>query len=128
MRFSLKEAGIILLGTLVLCLPVFYNGYPILTYDSGTYIRSGLSGIVPVDRPLGYGLFIKYTSLSSSLSFTVSSQCLLLSVVLYFFLKNVIREKEKFNLYFLGILTSLTFLTNIGWCAGQIMADVFPAK
>ena len=127
MKFSLKEVGVILLGTIVLCLPVFFNGYPLLTYDSGSYIHGGFTGIVPVDRPLAYGLFIKYTSLSSSLSFTVYAQCILLSAVLYLFLKNVIRDREKSNLYFIGILTALTLLTNIGWCAGQIMADVFTA-
>ncbi len=125
MKFYLKEAGIILLGAFILCVPVFYNGYPFLTYDSGTYIRSGFTGAVPIDRPLAYGLFSKYASMSFSLWFTIYTQCILLSGVLYLFLKNSISRKEKFNFIYLVILIALTFFTNAGWCAGQIMADIF---
>jgi hypothetical protein len=125
MKANLKEIGIILAGALILCLPVFYSGYPFLTYDSGTYIRSGFTGVVPIDRPLAYGLFIKYTSMGTSLWFTIFAQSVLLAGILYLFLKSILAEKQKFIFLFLTITAALTLFTNIGWCSGQIMADTF---
>lgn len=125
MKSSFKAAGVILLGAFILCMPAFYNGYPFFSYDSGTYIRSGFTGIVPIDRPLAYGLFIRHSSLFFSLWFTIYSQCIILSGVLYLLLKNIITKKEKIDFNYLIIIVSLTFFTNIGWCVDQIMPDIF---
>src|ERR1700758_5039108 len=125
MKSYFKELGLILVGAFILCIPVFFNGYPILCYDSGTYIKSGFTGIVPIDRPLAYGLFIRHSSMAFSLWFTIYTQCIILSGLLYILLKNTIIKKEKFNFIYIVILIILTFLTNIGWCVGQIMADIF---
>ena len=125
MKSSLKEACVILLGAFILCIPTFYNGYPFLSYDSGTYIESGFTGIVPIARPLAYGLFVRHSSMCFSLWFTIYAQCIILSSVLYLLLKNTIIKKERFNFFYLIILIALTFFTNIGWCVGQIMADIF---
>ncbi|MFK8101257.1 MAG: hypothetical protein AB8G15_01985, partial [Saprospiraceae bacterium] len=56
----------ILLGTIILLFVAFYNGYPLVYSDTGTYIQSGFELFVPVDRPLTYGLFLRYTSLGIS--------------------------------------------------------------
>ncbi len=125
MKSYLKEIGVILLGAFVLCIPVFYNGFPILCYDSGTYIKSGFTGVVPIDRPLGYGLFVRHSSMSFSLWFTIYAQCIILSGTLYLLLKNSIIKKDKFNFSYIVILVGLTSFSSIGWCAGQIMADIF---
>ncbi|HTA60832.1 MAG TPA: hypothetical protein VK835_00180 [Bacteroidia bacterium] len=125
MKPYLKEIGVILLGAFILCVPTFYNGFPILCYDSATYIRSGFLGSVSIDRPLAYGLFIRHSSMSFSLWFTVYSQCIILSGLLYILLKNSIIKKEKFNFKYLFVLIVLIALSNIGWSAAQIMADVF---
>jgi hypothetical protein len=125
MKSYFKELGLILLGAFILCIPVFFNGYPILCYDSGTYIKSGFTGVVPIDRPLGYGLFIRHSSMSFSLWFTIYAQCIILAGVLHLLLKNSVINKEKFSFSYLVILIGLTFCSSIGWCAGQIMADIF---
>lgn len=124
MKSLYKEIGIIILGTLVICLPVFFNGYPLLTYDGAAYIRSGFTGIVPIDRPLGYGLFIKYTSMGSSLWYTVLAQSFLLAAVIHLVLKKCLPAAKR-DLIYLSILLLLVLFTNIGWCGGQIMADIF---
>lgn len=124
MKQYLKKFCVVLFGAFIICIPVFYNGYPLLCYDSGTYIRSGFLGSVSIDRPLGYGLFVRHSSMAFSLWFTVYAQCVILSGVLFILLRNFIKS-DKFNFLFIGLLTILTFFTNVGWCAGQIMADIF---
>jgi len=125
MKSYLKEFGVILLGAFILCTPVFFNGYPFLCFDSGTYIRSGFLGSVSIDRPLAYGLFVRHSSMAFSLWFTIYAQCIMLSGVLYILLKNNITKSDKFNFSYLTILIVLTCFSSIGWCAGQIMADIF---
>ncbi|GAC1318239.1 MAG: hypothetical protein NVSMB2_12840 [Chloroflexota bacterium] len=45
-------------ATAALLWPAVLNGYPFVYWDTGAYIWSSLDLIVPVDRPIGYGLFI----------------------------------------------------------------------
>ena len=38
----------------------FYNGFPLVYSDSGTYLNSGSEFFVPDDRPITYGLLIHF--------------------------------------------------------------------
>lgn len=53
--------------SLLLIYPAYYNGYPFVYSDTGTYIRSGYELVVPDDRPIFYGLFIRYLGFGTSL-------------------------------------------------------------
>jgi hypothetical protein len=41
----------------------FWNGFPFIYPDIGTYLGSGFIPEMPIDRPIAYGLFIFATSL-----------------------------------------------------------------
>lgn len=59
------------LSVILLIMPAIVNGYPLVYSDSGTYIGSGFEGIVPVDRPIAYGLFVRHISVAYSLWFVI---------------------------------------------------------
>ena len=125
MKQKIITFGFVVLGAFILCLPAFYNGYPITHSDSGTYIRSGYNGIVPIDRPISYGIFIKYTSFYYSLWLTIFFQGLLLSTSLFILIKELFKNKLNLNYYFIIVLLFLSIFTGIGWYVSQIMADIF---
>lgn len=111
-------------GAILLMYATFYNGFPMVTSDSGAYIGSGFKGWVPIDRPIFYGLFIRHSSLASSLWFTVILQSLMLSFVLW---QTII----KFTVDFYGkagkftLLIILSCFSSVSWFVGQIMPDIF---
>ena len=93
------------IGTLILSLIGLYNGYPLVYSDTGVYIASGLKEFVPVDRPIGYGLFIKLFSFNYSLWLVVAFQNLITAFVLYELLKTFDLSKKYFTcLYYRAIL------------------------
>ena len=73
---------ILLLGSLIAVSAGVYNGFPLVTSDSGTYINSAINYTVPADRPIVYGLFIRVTSLNFSLWLVIFFQGLLLTWLL----------------------------------------------
>jgi len=50
----------VVISTLVLMSGAFYNEFPLITGDSAIYISSGFDGIVPSERPIFYGWFIRF--------------------------------------------------------------------
>jgi hypothetical protein len=72
----------LIIYTLVLMAPAFYNAYPLVYSDTGTYIQSGMQWELPIDRPFVYGLFIKITSLGFSLWNVIFFQCLIVAYTL----------------------------------------------
>jgi hypothetical protein len=124
MSKNIHNPLIILTGTFILMIISFYNGYPLVYSDTGTYIFSGFDKFVPVDRPIVYGLFLNLISLKTSLWFVVFVQNLLTSFIIYEICALLI-NKNNLPLYFVSILLFLTFFTGIGWYSNQIMPDLF---
>jgi hypothetical protein len=85
------------IGTLILSIVGLYNGYPLVYSDTGMYIASGLKEFVPVERPVGYGLFIKLFSFNYSLWFVTVFQNLITAYILYELLKSFNLATKYFN-------------------------------
>jgi hypothetical protein len=115
----------ICLGALFLIWPALYNQYPIVHSDSGTYIRHGFNGLIAIDRPVMYSLFIKYSSLNVSLWLTVFTQGILISYGIFYVVRLILGANKHLHLQFLFIVILLSGLTGISWYCSQIMADVF---
>lgn len=113
-----------LLVTLLLIGAALYNGYPLVTSDSGTYILSGFKNYIPADRPIVYGLFIRHASLAVSLWFAIIFQSLILSYLLWLtlneFANSFVGRTSKFL-----IIVFLVLFTGISWYSSQIMPDIF---
>lgn len=130
MNLSHNQSGISKLilhfvGILLLIAPAFYNGFPLVFSDTGTYILSGMDWMVPDDRPVMYGLFIRLTSLGASLWLVVFWQAVLVYYVLYRFM---IAFSEKFRSDGkLAVILVLVVSTGLGWYTSQLMPDIFTA-
>jgi hypothetical protein len=112
------------LSIFILLCPALYNGFPLVTSDSGTYIGSGFQNWVPMDRPIFYGLFIHFTSLNSSLWFTIISQAIIGHFLIWQMTRLIFNAKAQIYIYPI-IITLLVSFTSLGWIIGQIMPDIF---
>ncbi|MCC3155933.1 hypothetical protein LJ737_01700 [Hymenobacter sp. 15J16-1T3B] len=116
--------GWLLLTTLLLMSAAFYNGFPLVTSDSGAYIYSGMSLTVPADRPLTYGLFLRVFSLKHSLWGPVLVQSLLLAYVLWRSVQVFVPRLRSHAARF-ALLAAVVWASGIAWFSGQLMPDVF---
>jgi len=117
---------ILLLGALILGFMALYNGYPLTYPDTGTYIRSGFTGEVPLDRPLTYGLFLRHSSLSDTLWLTLFFQCLLSAWCVRFFIRSFVTRFPQ-DLLFLGSLVVLALFTSASQKTSTLLPDFITA-
>jgi hypothetical protein len=111
-------------GAFLLCFAAGYNMYPLVYPDTGTYIATGIESRVPVDRPLLYGLFLRHTSMRASLWFALFAQAVIVSSVLYSFIKTYFRDQRYKTLYF-ALLIPLIFCTALSIKTSTLIPDVF---
>ncbi len=102
----------------------FYNGYPLLTSDSGEYIDILYDFHQSYSRLETYAFFVKHISLKSSLFLVIIGQSIILTYVLDNFIDTVIKKKLKLlNKFFIYVL--LVAFTGVSWYSSQIMSDIF---
>ncbi|MCR9171150.1 MAG: hypothetical protein NXI10_01565 [bacterium] len=115
---------IIFLATIASCYVAFYNNFPLVYSDTGTYLDSGFKGIVPPDRPIFYGLFMRHVSLAETLWLVVLAQawltCWLLHRVLGIFIKGIQR-----NVALIGIIVLITLTTGYSYNVSILLPDIF---
>lgn len=110
-------------AALILLIPAFYNGYPLVYSDTGSYLYSGMELIIPQHRTIMYGLFIRLFSLSFSLWLVVFVQSLIVSYILWHITKVCYKSISK--RLFLILLAFFSGFTGLGWYSSQIMPDIF---
>lgn len=123
---AFSKSILLITGTLILSIPAFYNGYPLVYSDTGTYLYSGFDLFVPNDRPLAYGLFLRLSSLKFSAWLSVLLQNLITAFILFETTTLVVKESILRVAYPLLVL-GLTLVTGIGWYSNQLMPDFFAA-
>ncbi|MEK7858356.1 MAG: hypothetical protein AAB320_04360 [Elusimicrobiota bacterium] len=121
---SLTTALLLCAGALLLLWGAFYNGFPLVYNDTGTYLSSGLDLALPLDRPIFYGLFLRATQvLGRSLWLPIAAQALIVSWLVLLVIRTV--RPAATTLERAAILLLLAFGTALPWFCGQLMADVF---
>lgn len=123
---SHRNHATILLGALIACFVGFYNQYPLIYPDTGTYLASGYSGEIPVDRSIFYGLFLRHISLSASPWLIILVQGWLTSWILHLSF-GLFFTGLKRNLLFLGSIVLLTFTTGFSYNVSILIPDIFCA-
>ncbi|MCB0509311.1 MAG: hypothetical protein KDC82_01020, partial [Bacteroidetes bacterium] len=118
-----KKIFFFLLGPLLLLFPAFYNGYPLVYSDTGTYIQSGMEILIPNDRPIFYGLFIRIFSLGFSLWLVIYMQALI-SFYCLFKLSKIAYQQLSHGSFML-LLLPLSLFSGLSWYSSQIMPDIF---
>lgn len=116
-----------LLAGLVLLHAALYNGFPLVTSDTGTYLVSALELKVPIDRLVTYGLFVRATSLWEwSLWGPVFAQCLLLGILLLRYIREF-SPRLTHPAGRLALLVLAVWATGASWFSSQLMPDIFTA-
>ena len=113
-------------AVLILLSAALYNGFPLVTSDTGAYINSGFHWEVPTDRPITYGLFVRLSSLGFSLWLVVLAQCLLLAAVLLRCVRVLVPGVASPALR-TGLVLLSAWATGLAWFSGQLMPDIFTA-
>jgi hypothetical protein len=115
----------------LLLYPAFFNGYPYVYSDTGTYIRSGFVYEVPNDRPIFYGLFIHHTSMGASLWLTLAGQALLmvscLVLLQQLLLRKLFPDVRIQQILALITLFVLTRFSSLPFNTSMLLPDVFTA-
>lgn len=123
MTKRLTNIIITIIGAFIFMIFALYNGYPIVNGDSATYINSGLDLWVPRDRPVFYGLFIRFISMSASAWFVIFAQCLIMAYVSIRFIRSIYPTTKYSHVIALLLIISLG--TIAGWNTGQLLPDAF---
>ncbi len=111
-----------LIAALLLVWPAFWNGYPLVFADTGTYLGQALLHYLGWDRPPFYSLFLLLTHWQVSLWLPVLAQGLLVAHLLGLVLRALGRsERAALPL----AAAALAVLTPLPWFAAQLMPDIF---
>ena len=121
---SLLDILLVLLCGMLLCYMGFVNAFPLMYPDCGTYILSGFTLKVPVDRPIFYGLFVRHISLQTSLWLVIWTQGTLLALVVFYYFK-YLSGTRRFRFYYILCIAVLTFFTPASFNVSQLIPDIF---
>ncbi len=123
MPSSLKSFFLFLLASFIFMIFALYNGFPIVMGDTAAYLDSGfLLSLLP-ERPIFYGLFVRFTSFEMSVWLAIWAQCMLLAYLLIRFVKFLVPQIDALHL--LGILIFISLGTISSWYSGQLSPDAF---
>ena len=114
----------ILIAGVVACFTGFYNNFPLVFPDTGTYISSGFANYVPMDRPIFYGWFLRHVSLAESLWLPILAQSLILALLLYYFFRQFVPGRYRHFLY-LGFVFFCTLFTGLSVHVSTLIPDIF---
>ncbi len=122
-----RNAMVVLLGTLFILTPAIINGFPFVYPDTGTYLASAFRGEVPVDRPYWYGVFMRISSLGGHTFWgIVTAQALLCSLYVFRTVRLLVAPGRSHRSALI-VLAVLAALSGVGYFAGQLIPDIFTA-
>lgn len=113
-----------LVGALCLIIPALFNGFPLATSDTGGYISNAFTLYLPIDRPVGYSVLIRLTSLGLTLWGVVIAQAMVLSALLLAVARGVLGTAYK-RRAFVAVMVLMGLATSAGWTCSQLTPDVF---
>ncbi|MEI6853942.1 MAG: hypothetical protein WCL06_13940 [Bacteroidota bacterium] len=109
---------------LVLSVLAFYNKLPLLYPDSGTYLFNSSSLNPPVDKAMGYSLFIHLVTWQATTWTIVLFQNLIISWLIFMFLRLFFAGKRLYKFHVISIVI-LTMFTSLCWFSCLVMPDIF---
>jgi len=113
-------------AVLSLLLPALINGYPLVYADTATYLDSGFTFGMPFDRPMTYGLFLRFVSLNGlSLWMVIAVPSLLMAWLIFRLYTFWLEGKELASFFAFLTVLLLSLFTGLSWTASQLMPDIF---
>ncbi|MBZ0098158.1 MAG: hypothetical protein K8F30_03690 [Taibaiella sp.] len=132
MNKNLRYVTATFIASIILMWYALFNGYPLVTGDSGAYIRFAYDFAVLKDRSSFYSIWLALTGLRG-LAFAgvngtawlpVFFQCLLVAILLLRYARIAGMAATGLWAYLITI-TLTAFLTGASWTAAYIMPDIF---
>ena len=117
-------AGVVILAVLFLGV-AFWNGFPLMFYDTGAYLAEGLSGAFLVERSPVYSLLLLFAGGGVSLWLVVILQALMTAFMIALTARIEAPRLTLRGLVIIGLV--LMGLTGIGWYVGQVEPDCMTA-
>ena len=118
----MQSAAAVALSALMLVWPAFWNGYPLIFADTGTYLGQALLIYLGWDRPPFYSVFLFATHWRLTLWGPILAQGLIMAHLLGMTLR-VLGRPNPWLL--LPVVLALSVLTGLPWLAAQLMPDLF---
>jgi hypothetical protein len=123
MRQAFQHTGIVLLAASLLLWPAFWNVYPLVFSDTGTYLTQAIHRYLGWDRPVFYSLFLYPLHLQQSLWPPIVAQAVLAAWLLHLLRRVLLPDASAWTLWVLVALLSV--LTALPFIVSQLMPDVF---
>lgn len=124
-KFILSFALILAAGLLLSV--AWYNGYPLINSDTGSYVKYAFDFQVPQDRSPFYGVFTGFSSLWVSLWGTVIVQAAVLVFLLYRYSRFFWQGNTPAPLVLLLMFIAIVVCTHVTWVVSFVMPDIFAA-
>jgi hypothetical protein len=121
----IKKFSYVVFGAVILLFFAFYNKFPLVFPDTGTYIYSGFEYFIPIDRPIFYGLFIRHTSLNETLWLTILIQSIITSYLIYLVFQLNAFNVEHRNTSYLVFIVCATFFSSLSYFVSYLIPDIF---
>lgn len=121
-------AGYVLLIALagaILSAPALYNGFPLVAWDTVSYLTAAIEGEARWARPIVYSLLIYPLHLEATLWPVIFVQGFILSFVIHTALHVTIGRVSP--MLFAGAILALTSFSSLPWLSSEIMADALAA-
>jgi hypothetical protein len=115
-------AWAVLAAGILFCWPAFWNGYPLVFADTGTYLGQALLVYLGWDRPAFYSVFLHGLHWRLSLWPPVLAQGVIAAHLLALSLRVLDRPGPA---PLLACAVALAVLTGLPWFASQLMPDIF---
>lgn len=114
-------------ATVLLLLPAFYNGFPLVFPDTGAYLKVAYGGYWTIDRSGFYGLMyqplLRPSQTALGLWLAITLQAAIIAGVILLVARRLAPMASAFTVFMLIAATAL--LTSIPWHAAQLMPDAF---
>ncbi len=149
-----KFLALLFITAVSLMAVALYNGYPLVDTDSGAYIEQAIYPHFTPERTPFYGMFVRVSSLWTSLWFTIFVQCMMLAYLLLKFIgrftvgslqfavgssqsaapvnESVVSKSDTtddifaFNFSLIAVIAIISF-TCVSWVVSYLMPDMFGA-
>jgi hypothetical protein len=120
----LQKISYFLLAVLILCIPAFYNGFPLFFPDTIHYIYTGFENEVGAARVWLYSGFLRHVSLWETLWLVVFAQGILIAGSIYLMFKYFFKYQYSMQLAIVyTIVVGLT--TAVSFHVSMLMPDIF---
>ncbi len=122
-NYVAQTGGAIIAAASMLLWPAFWNVYPLVFSDTGTYLTQAIHRYLGWDRPVFYSLFLYPLHLQQTLWPPVMAQAGLAAWLLHLLRRVLLPEASAWML--LALVALLSGLTALPFIASQLMPDVF---